>query len=99
MPAHGVSTSANSCEWGVYFMSRLMPKKSGERPATNNLDRALSDMLDALRKPQKLTATLKRRALKNKIGGKNVLSEASGRETDRAVKTEGARVAPDLSRF
>ncbi len=52
-------------------MSKLLSTKSGQRQATDNFDQDLSGMLDALRKPLKLTATLKRRALKNKASGKN----------------------------
>jgi hypothetical protein len=46
-----------------------------ERQTTDNLDQVLSGMLDALRKPLKMTATLKRRALKSKAAGKSVLVE------------------------
>lgn len=47
-------------------MSKSVPESYYERQMGENLDQALSDMLDALRKPLKLTATLKRRALKNR---------------------------------
>jgi hypothetical protein len=77
----------------VYIMSRLGPKKYCEPQITDNSDRALSEMLDALRKPLKLTATLKRRALRNKIAGKTPRPEVLSGE----VKSESA-VTPNLFR-
>jgi hypothetical protein len=44
---------------------------------SDNPDQALKGMLMALRKPLKLTATLKRRALKNKITGKSAIVSPS----------------------
>jgi hypothetical protein len=47
------------------------PASSGYcgQQASDHLDHALKSKLDVLRKPLKLTATLKRRALKNKVAG------------------------------
>jgi hypothetical protein len=55
------------------------PASSGywEQQTSDNLDQALKGMLMALRKPLKLTATLKRRALKNKIAGKPAIVSPS----------------------
>jgi hypothetical protein len=50
----------------AYIMPKLAPTSYSEQQTTGNLDQALSGMLDAMRKPLKLTATLKRRALKRK---------------------------------
>jgi hypothetical protein len=61
-------------------MAKLTPTYR-ERQTTNNLDQSLSDMLDALRKPLKLTATLKRRALKSKAGERSVLGDPRLRST------------------
>jgi len=47
-------------------MAKPVPKICGEPQAANELDQRLKDLLNALRKPLKLTATLQRRALKNK---------------------------------
>jgi hypothetical protein len=44
-----------------------------EQQATENLDQAMERMRNVLRKPLKLTATLKRRALKNRAAGKPVI--------------------------
>jgi hypothetical protein len=54
-------------------MSKPGPTAYHEQRTTKDTDQAWSGMLDALRKPLKLTATLKRRALKTKTGGKSVL--------------------------
>jgi hypothetical protein len=43
-----------------------------EQQTRDNLDHALKGKLNAPRKPLKLTATLKRRALKNKVIGKSM---------------------------
>ncbi len=58
-------------------MSKQAPASYCERQTADNLDQVLSGMLDALRKPLKMTATLKRRALKNKAAGKSTLVEAN----------------------
>jgi hypothetical protein len=55
----------------VNVMSKSVPAPCRERWTTEDLDQGLSNMLDSLRKPLKLTATLKRRALKNKAGEKS----------------------------
>jgi hypothetical protein len=59
----------------VNIMSKPVPESYYERQTGENLDQALSGMLDALRKPLKLTATLKRRALKNRADEKSTLVE------------------------
>jgi len=82
----------------VRVMSKLVPTKYCERQATENFDQALSGMLGALRKPFKLTATLKQRALKNKPAEKNRRSEALSRDADGEVESRTARVTPDLCR-
>jgi hypothetical protein len=64
-----------SCGKIVNTMSKSVPESHYERQTGENLDRALSDMLYALRKPLKLTATLKRRALKNRAGEKSMFVE------------------------
>jgi hypothetical protein len=74
----------------VYIMSRLAPKKHCERQATDNFDRSLSDMLDGLRKPPKLTATLKRRALKNKVVEKIRRPEVLSGDSDNKVERDHA---------
>jgi hypothetical protein len=61
----------------VSVMPKPAPASYCERKTTDNLDQALSGMLDALRKPLKMTATLKRRALKNKAAGKSTLVEVN----------------------
>lgn len=57
-------------------MSKSEPVPYFEPQTTDNLDLGLSAVLDSLRKPLKLTATLKRRALKTKAGEKSILAEA-----------------------
>jgi len=57
-------------------MSKSEPVPYFEPQTTDNLDLGLSGMLDSLRKPLKLTATLKRRALKTKAGEKSMRAEA-----------------------
>jgi hypothetical protein len=54
----------------MYVMSKSALEPYFEPQTTHKLDLGLSAMLDSLRKPPKLTATLKRRALKNKAGKK-----------------------------
>jgi hypothetical protein len=44
----------------------------------DDLDQALKGMRDALRKPLKPTATLKRRALKKKVAGKPAIVSCPG---------------------
>jgi hypothetical protein len=61
----------------MYVMSKPEPVPYFEPQTTDNLDLRLSGMLDSLRKPLKLTATLKRRALKNKAGEKSTRAEAT----------------------
>jgi hypothetical protein len=56
---------------GVYVMSKPTYAIYCGRQTRGNVDQALSGMLDAVRKPSKLTATLKRRALKNKAPRKS----------------------------
>jgi len=56
-----VVTQARLCA-----MTKPVPITSGEQLAANKPDQHLNDLLSALRKPVKLTATLRRRALKNK---------------------------------
>jgi len=58
----------------VNFMSKSEPYR--EQRTIEDLDQGLSNMLDSLRKPLKLTATLKRRALKNKAGEKSAAVKA-----------------------
>jgi hypothetical protein len=54
------------------------PASSGYFQQTrDNVDQALEGMLDALRKPLKPTATLKRRALKSKATGKSAIVNLS----------------------
>ena len=82
-------------------MLKPAPTTDCDRQATDNLDQALSGMLDALRKPLKLTATLKRRALKNKGSGNrrspvHAATEAPGRAVAGEVESPTARVAPSL---
>jgi len=60
----------------VGVMLKSGPALFRERQTTNNLDQGSRAMLDALRKPLKLTAALKRRALKKKVGIKSALVEA-----------------------
>lgn len=57
-------------------MSKSAPVPYFEPKTTDKIDLGLSGMLDSLRKPSKPTATLKRRALKIKGGGKSTLAEA-----------------------
>lgn len=47
-------------------MARPAPTTCGEQQATNELQQRLEGPHSVLRKPLKLTATLRRRALKNK---------------------------------
>jgi hypothetical protein len=58
----------------MHVMSKLEPYFGPQ--TTDSLDLGLGGMLDALRKPSKLTATLRRRALKKKAGGKSTHAEA-----------------------
>jgi hypothetical protein len=60
----------------MHVMSKLVPESYFDPQTTDNLDLGLGGLLDSLRKPSKLTATLKRRALKKKAGGKSTLDEA-----------------------
>ena len=60
----------------IMVMSKSAPEPYFEPQTTDNLDLGLGGMLASLRKPLKLTATLKRRALKNKAGGKSTLAKA-----------------------
>jgi hypothetical protein len=55
----------------AHVMSKPAPTIYREGQTPSSFDPALSSMLDALRKPSKLTATLKRRALKNKVSRKS----------------------------
>jgi hypothetical protein len=59
----------------VGVMLKSEPVLYRERQATNDIDQTSRAMLDALRKPLKLTAALKRRALKKKVGVKSTLVE------------------------
>jgi hypothetical protein len=52
------------------MMKPASPAYCGQ-PTMDNLDQALKGMLLVLRKPLKLTATLKRRALKNNAASKS----------------------------
>jgi hypothetical protein len=56
----------------AFVMSKPAPTSCREQGTTKDVDQAWSVMLDALRKPLKPTATLKRRALKIKPGGKSM---------------------------
>jgi hypothetical protein len=47
-----------------------------EQQSKDNADQALQGILNDLRKPLKLTATLKRRALKNKVGKSAIVSQS-----------------------
>jgi hypothetical protein len=64
----------------------------------DDLDQALEGMRDALRKPLKPTATLKRRALKRKVAGKSaivILSRQSKPERGCAdSEVEGVDLEP-----
>jgi hypothetical protein len=60
----------------MYVMSKQAPVPYFEPQTTDNLDLGLSGMPESLRKPLKLTATLKRRALKTKAGEKSTLAGA-----------------------
>jgi hypothetical protein len=66
-------------------MSKREPVPYFEPQTTDNLDLRLGSMLDSLRRPLKLTATLKRRALKNKACEKSTRAEAT-------PETEAAKV-------
>jgi hypothetical protein len=57
--------------WSV--MPESEPPAYIGRQTIDNLDLTLRSRLDALRKPLKLTATLKRRALRDKTRGKQHL--------------------------
>jgi hypothetical protein len=50
-------------------MSKRGPTRYCERQVTESFDQVSRGMLDALRKPLKLTATLKRRSLRKKASG------------------------------
>jgi hypothetical protein len=52
-----------------------------EQQTTDDFDQVLNGMLSSLRKPSKLTATLKRRALKNKAKGKSAIIASSRQST------------------
>jgi hypothetical protein len=71
MQAHDVPATTCAVE-DVCAMPRPEPTTHCGPQTKDHLDQVLSSMLDALRKPPKLTATLKRRALKNKAAGKSV---------------------------
>jgi hypothetical protein len=90
---------AKSGEGAVGIMSKPVPAKDRKPHAADNLDQAISGRHDPLRKPLKLTATLKRRALKNKVAGKNPRSEALSTDTDGEVESRTARLIPDLCQF
>jgi len=60
----------------MHVMSKLAPEPYFDPQTTDNLDLGLGGLLASLRKPSKLTATLKRRALKKKAGGNTTLVEA-----------------------
>jgi hypothetical protein len=49
-------------------MSKPAPMRYSEQDVRTRFDRALNDALSAPRKPLMMTATLKRRALKKKLG-------------------------------
>jgi hypothetical protein len=72
MQAHDCLVIASHAVEEVYAMPRPQPMTYCGPQTKDNLDQMLSGMLDALRKPPKLTATLKRRALKNKATRKSV---------------------------
>jgi hypothetical protein len=61
----------------LYIMLKSTPTTYCEQRETDNADQALRGMLDTLRKPLKLTATLRRRALKRKVDGKSVAAGPS----------------------
>jgi hypothetical protein len=56
-------------------MPRTEPTTCCGLQTKDDIDQRLSSMLEALRKPPKLTATLKRRALKHKATGKSVIAD------------------------
>jgi hypothetical protein len=49
-------------------MTKTAPTRYNERDARTRFDRVLNDALSAPRKPLQMTATMKRRALKKKLG-------------------------------
>jgi hypothetical protein len=63
-------TVANACGEVVSVMPRSVPSKYCDQQVTDHLEQALSRVREALREPLKLTATLKRRALKHKTAEK-----------------------------
>jgi len=77
----------------VYAMAKPVPTTCGEQQAANELDQRLKDLLNALRKPVKPTATLQRRALKNKATSAIRASSPSPRPENGTTngETEGIR--------
>ena len=76
MQAHD-SLAINIHSGGImHVMSKLAPEPYFDPQTTDNLDLGLGGLLASLRKPSKLTATLKRRALKKKADGNTTLVEA-----------------------
>jgi hypothetical protein len=59
----------------VGVMLKSEPASYRERQTINDLDQGSRTLLDALRRPLKLTAALKRRALKKKADIKSTLVE------------------------
>jgi hypothetical protein len=59
----------------VGVMLKSEPASYRERQTINDLDQGSRALLDALRRPLKLTAALKRRALKKKANVKSTLVE------------------------
>ncbi|MGA2056319.1 MAG: hypothetical protein ABSG88_13500 [Bradyrhizobium sp.] len=59
----------------VGVMLKSEPASYRERQTINDLDQESRALLDALRRPLKLTAALKRRALKKKANVKSTLVE------------------------
>jgi hypothetical protein len=49
-------------------MTKTAPTRYNEQDARTRFDRVLNDALSAPRKPLQMTATMKRRALKKKLG-------------------------------
>jgi hypothetical protein len=59
-------------------MTKLTPTRYNEQDARTRFDRVLDDALSAPRKPLPMTATLKRRALKKKLGKRGKKAETGG---------------------
>jgi hypothetical protein len=70
--------NSNPSERGVSVMAKPVPTTYDKRRAANELDQRSKDLLGALRKPLKPTATLRRRALKNKTAVTSTTVTPSG---------------------